>query len=473
MRLGPGCELGGFTLVELLHKGGMANLWRVTHPAHASPMILKTPRLADGEDPAAIVGFEMEQMILPRLDTPHAPRCIAVGDDHVTPFIVMEHLPGASLLSKLKELPLAQGEVAFLGAKVAQALAAIHHQDVIHLDVKPSNILFRENGQAVLIDYGLAHHARLPDLMQEEFRVPFGTAPYIAPEQVMGVRTYRRSDLFALGVLMYFFATGERPFGDPQSAKGMRERIWRDPAPPRKLNPAIPPWLQEVILHCLEVDPDDRPHTAAQLAMALRHPENIILTERAHKMKQDDWVTVTQRRFARETWAPAKKRATESKRSQAPIIVVAVDLDESREALVEALRAQVRVALNAAPDARVACVNVLKLKALGVDEHSDADGASKHIKRLVDLRAWAQPLHLPEGRVTFHVLEAIKPADALLDYARMNHVDHIVMGARANSISKRFLGSVSAEVAAQAPCTVTVVRHRADWAGSVGEEAAA
>ena len=75
----------------------------------------------------------------------------------------------------------------------------------------------------MLIDYGLAHHRELPDLMQEEFRLPYGTAPYMAPEQVMGIRSDPRSDLFALGALMYFFATGTRPFGDPQKLKGLKQ----------------------------------------------------------------------------------------------------------------------------------------------------------------------------------------------------------------------------------------------------------
>ncbi len=109
----------------------------------------------------------------------------------------------------------------------------------MHLDVKPSNIMFRPTGEAVLIDYGLAHHRALPDLMQEEFRLPYGTAPYMAPEQVLGIRSDQRSDLFALGALMYFFATGTRPFGDPQKLKGLKRRLWKDPVPPRKLNPDI------------------------------------------------------------------------------------------------------------------------------------------------------------------------------------------------------------------------------------------
>ena len=81
----------------------------------------------------------------------------------------------------------------------------------------------------MLIDFGLSHHDQLPDLLQEEFRLPFGTAPYMAPEQLRGVRDDPRSDLFSLGVLLYFFTTGVRPFGEGETLRGMRRRLWRDP----------------------------------------------------------------------------------------------------------------------------------------------------------------------------------------------------------------------------------------------------
>ena len=130
-----------------------------------------------------------------------------------------------------------------LGSKIAAALADLHRKNVIHHDVKPSSIMFRESGEAVLIDFGLSHHNHLPDLLQEEFRVPYGTAPYMAPECLLGVRDNPRSDLFSLGVLLYFFSTGVRPFGESETLRGMRRRLWRDPHPPRRLRSDYPPWL--------------------------------------------------------------------------------------------------------------------------------------------------------------------------------------------------------------------------------------
>jgi nucleotide-binding universal stress UspA family protein len=133
---------------------------------------------------------------------------------------------------------------------------------------------------------------------------------------------------------------------------------------------------------------------------------------------------------------------------------VAIDLSQGSEELGELLRNQVQKMLGSRPGARLACLNVLRGGG-GAEE-----GANPHVQRLLELRHWAAPLRLAEGRVTFHVLEAPDPAAAILDYARANRVDHLVLGARENSLSGRLLGSVSGQVAAEAPCSVTVVRRR-------------
>ena len=453
-----GRTVDGFLIGRRIHVGGMATLWEVSRPDIAFPIVMKQPRLAEGEDAAAIVGFEMEQMILPRLSGPHVPAFVAAGDFAVEPYLVMERLPGPSLLARLPDLPLPAAEVAALGVAVALALDDLHRQHVVHLDVKPSNIMFRPSGEAVLIDYGLSHHDRLPDLMAEEFRLPYGTAPYIAPEQVLGQRGEPRSDLFALGALMYFFATGERPFGDPQTLRGLKRRLWRDPVPPRRLRPDLPPWLQEAILRCLEVDPARRHPTAAQLAFELQHPDQIVLGPRAAREARDPWLSVLRRRLDPPAIAPLGRRLTAPRLAAAPIVAVAVDPTETAPPLAEALRVTVGRVPATLPGARLACLNVLKQHRVMLDTTLDEAGRSKHVQRLVELKHWAAPLELADGRITFHVLEATDPAAAILDYVRANRVDHVVMGARANSTLRALLGSVSGEVAAQAPCTVTVVR---------------
>ncbi len=460
--LEEGQELDGFRIGARLHVGGMAALFEATHPDHDFPLLVKVPRLSEGEDPAAIVSFEMEQMILPRLAGPHVPRFAGAGGFDRQPFLAMERIPGPSLLPLIEELPLRIERIAEIGAKVADALDALHRQHVVHLDVKPSNILMRPTGPAVLVDFGLSRHALLPDLMEEEFRLPYGTAPYMAPEQVMGIRSDPRSDIFALGAMLYFFATGERPFGDPQRLNGLKRRLWRDPQPPKRIRKDCPDWLQEIILRCLEVQPERRYPTAAQLAFDLRQPAQVALTGRARKTRRDGWARSIQRRFHPDHQPRFVRRpsAMEDAGAAAPIVVAAVDLSETDAALHAALRGTVGRILATLPEARLACVNVLRQNRIALDTTLDEQGNNKHLQRLVELKHWAAPLGLPEGRVTLHVLESASPANAILDHARANRVDHIVMGARAQSLKRRMLGGVSAEVAAEAPCSVTVVRAR-------------
>ena len=455
--LEPGAVIDGFRLDAVVHRGGMSDLWRVTRAGDETPLLMKVPLIKEGADPAAVVSFEMEQMIMPRLGGPHVPTFIAAGDFAVQPYIVMERIEGQSLLPHLKHLPLPYDEVAALGVKIATALDALHRQHVVHLDVKPSNIMLRPTGDAVLLDYGLAHHAQLPDLMQEEFRVPFGTAPYMSPEQLKGNRSDPRSDQFALGVLLYFFSTGVRPFGEGETLRAMRRRLWRDPEPPRKLRADYPPWLQEIVLRCLEIEASWRYPTAAQLAFELSHPEQVKLTQRSERTQRDPFTVVLRRRFNTDLTAPRKRTDAAEQVSTAPIVAAAVDL-AADVSLNEALRSTTARILATLPAARLACLNVNKVHRLAIDTTLDVAGQSKQVDRLVRLRHWAEPLKLDGSRLTVHVLEAVDPADAILDFVRGNRVDHVLIGARDPSLMRSLLGSVSAKVAAEAPCSVTIVR---------------
>ncbi len=373
-------------------------------------------------------------------------------------YVVIERIAGTTLYGRLGELPLPYQEASDIAFKIATALSDLHRQNVIHHDIKPSSVMFRPSGEAVLIDFGLSHHNQLPDLLQEEFRVPYGTAPYMAPERLLGVRDDPRSDLFSLGVLLYFFTTGVRPFGESETMAGMRRRLWRDPYPPRQLQKDYPPWLQEIVLRCLEIDPAWRYPTASQLAFELAHPDQIKLTARAERIKRDPLSTVWRRRFNGNLIEPRGKSAVAAQLATSPIVAVAIDVTEGSSELNDALRVTVGRILKTLPSARLACVNVLKLGRVTIDRTLDEDGNNKHVGRLVTLKHWASPLKLDESRLTAHVLEAVDPAGAILEFAEANQVDHIVIGARQNSFPRSLLGSTSAKVAAEASCTVTVVR---------------
>jgi len=454
----PGAVIDGFVVGECVHAGGMATLWSVTHPDIDRPLLMKIPRVAEGEDPAAIVSFEMEQLILPKLSGPHVPACFGIGDFAHQAYVVIERIPGDTLYKRLPELPLAYEEARGLVARIATALANLHKQHVIHHDIKPSSIMFRPSGEVVLIDYGLSCHKHLPDLLQEEFRLPYGTAPYMAPERLTGVRNDPRSDLFSLGVLLYFFTTGVRPFGETETLRGMQRRLWRDPYPPRQLKADYPPWLQEIVLRCLEIEPRGRYPTAAQLAFDLSHPDQAKLTARAEKVQRDSITTVWRRRFNRGMIQPESVADVAAQIASSPIVAIAIDTSEATDELNGALRLTAARILATLPAARLACVNVLKLGRITIDRTLDEQGKNKHVDRLVQLRHWASPLKLDASRLTVHVLEAVDPASAILEFAESNQVDHIIIGARQDSVLRSLLGGVSAKVASEANCTVTVVR---------------
>jgi nucleotide-binding universal stress UspA family protein len=479
--LEAGQVVDGFRLDECMHRGGMATLWHVTRVEPPPPdepdlpLMMKVPRIKGGDDPASIVGFEVEQMIMPSLVGPHVPKFVAKGDFTRLPYIVMERIDGPSLRSRFDAAPLPLDEVVQIGWQVATALHDLHRQHVIHLDVKPSNIMFRpivggEGGEAVLIDFGLSHHDRLPDLLEEEFELPMGTSPYMSPEQVRFVRNDPRSDLFSIGVMLYHLVTGERPFGTPDSVRGLRRRLYRDPLAPRALRTDCPPWLQEVILRCLEVRPERRYQTAAQLAFDLRHPDQVALTERATRTARNGTLDAMKRWFIAIGREAEANGGGAEQTASSPILLAAVDMLGAEPALLESARLTVQRLLLTEPGARLACLTVMKINRLGMDELVDADGSSRHLNLLVQLKHWARPLvqalatpgkDEAAGRVTFHVIEAPDAAAAIVDYARRNQVDHIVMGARSSGRLRRYLGSVSARVVAESDCTVTVVRAAA------------
>src|SRR5512137_1446987 len=200
--LGEG--LDGYRITGRLHSGGMGVLLTVEALEDPGfPLVMKIPRLGYGEPAEAVVSYEVEQNLMSVLRGPHVPRYVGAGDLAVQPYIVMELVEGECLKDRMDRLPLPVEEVARLGAAVATAIRSLHQQEVVHLDLKPSNVILRPSGEAVLVDFGLAHHAHYPDLLAEELRRPVGSAPYISPEQVLGIRNDPRSDIFALGAVLY------------------------------------------------------------------------------------------------------------------------------------------------------------------------------------------------------------------------------------------------------------------------------
>ena len=290
--------------------------------------------------------------------------------------------------------------------------------------------------------------------------MPFGTAPYMSPEQLLGIRNDPRSDLFALGVLLYFFSTGVRPFGESETMCGMRRRLWRDPVPPRRLKPDYPPWLQEIVLRCLEIEPAWRYPTAAQLAFDLSHPDQVKLTKRSERLERDPLATVLRRRFNKDLTRSITLPATGDATSLRP------RLSRSPSISTEGSRGAQRCA----PRRRGTHSRDAAFRAAGLPQRAQArpDHAGFHARRTGPQQA-DRPSRRAEalGRAS----EARRsPSDACTcskrsirrtpssNSSKPTRSIRYLIGARQNSLLRNLLGSVSAKVAAEAPCTVTIVR---------------
>ena len=452
IRIASGTQIDGFTVGERVHAGEMGALFRVTGRDIGFPMVMKAPRLGEGEDASGLLGFETEHVILPALQGPHVARFVASGAIAKVPYLVMEWIEGRSLAELVEGAPLPAEEVARHGAAIAEALHAIHLQDAVHHDVKPDNIILRPSGQAALIDFGLAHHARFPDLLAEEQRFLAGSAPYIAPEPVTGQRADLRSDLFSLGVVLYELATARLPFGVPRTLAGLRDRLWLDPVPPSAYAP-VPSWLQEVILRCLEPDPSLRYPSAALIAFDLRNPEQVELTERARRSERPRFWKQAARWWDARHREPERRPIPNARSGDALIVLVAVDTVHDTDARHPALQREVAQVLAASPDVRLMFVSVVPVK-IGARMQD-----SPQVENRVRLRSWVQPFRLPAHRHSLHVLESGDPAASLLDYARANLVDLIVLGAPGPSqLGLAWWRSIASTVTSHAHCSVHVVR---------------
>jgi serine/threonine protein kinase len=472
--LNPGHVIDGFEIQACLHAGGMAHIYTVQYALSEDgtrrdsefPMAMKIPRMTAGDGAENIVSFEVEHQILPALSGVHVPRFVAAGDLSRTPYLVMEYVQGSTLETWCEnfhketfQAGLHDIAIARVGAELAHAAHSLHKQNVCHLDLKPANVLIRPNGKVVLLDFGLSCHAHYPDLLAEEMRKAVGSPAWIAPEQVVGVRGDPRSDIFAIGVMLYELATGELPFGEPATAGGMRQRLWMDPVPPRKRNPQVPAWLQEVILKCLHPEAAKRYPSAAHLAMDLGNPDQIRITERGQQIKGTGFKEHFKRwlKAAGMHYQPSPLPSQQIK--EVPILMVALPHADVSDATWYSLREAVDRSLGIRPGARLACVTVISPNDTSSTDSSKSE-SSVHRMHLTRMQQWSQGLDLQDHQVSFHVLEASDVAHALVTYAESNEVSMIIMGAATHGLQmQRFVATVPIKVAMNAPCTVILVKQ--------------
>jgi hypothetical protein len=445
----------------------MAHSYEVTYAddRHAPfNMVMKVPRMTAGDGAENIVGFEVEHQILQVLQGTHVPRFVAAGDLVHLPYLVMEHVAGQTLQQIIDRhaengIQASITDIAGMGAAIARAAHSLHQQNTCHLDLKPANVLLHPAGHAVLLDFGLSCHAHYPDLLAEELRKAVGSPAWIAPEQVVGVRGDPRSDIFAIGVMLYELATGELPFGNPQTNGGMRQRLWMDPTPPRRLRKDLPEWFQEVVLRCLAPEAAQRYPSAAHVAFDLEHPAQVKVTQRGRQVQGTPFLTHVKRWFKAAGMHYQPSPLPSQQIDEVPILMVAVPHHDASDATLYSLRQAVARSLGIRPGARLAVVTVISPHQTSTSE-SDKSETSVHRQYLSMLQQWAQPLDLSDHQASYHVLESSDVASAIVRYAEGNNVRMIVMGAATHGLQmQRFVATVPIKVAMEAPCTVILVKQ--------------
>jgi serine/threonine protein kinase len=465
-RLEQGSELDGFRIGPLLHAGAMARIYQVSYAdgrESVFPMVMKVPLMREGDGAENIVSFEIEHQLLQVLHGPYVPRFVAAGDLDRVPYLAMEHVQGITVDAWLKGFTEQKQDVpvdaiARIGAALAQAAHSLHQQNVCHLDLKPANALVLDEDRIVLLDFGLSCHADYPDLMAEEFRKAVGSPAWIAPEQVVGVRGDPRSDVFAIGVILYEMATGELPYGFPSTQGGLRQRLWMSPRPPRAWRPDLPEWLQEIILRCLEPQAEQRYPSAAHLMFDLRHPDQVRITERGKQLHGRGfwWHFKRWLRAAGMEYQPSPLPTQQI--NEVPIVMVALPHDDISDSAMIALRQATVRSLGTRPGARLAIVTVVSSGIASTDKQRSETWLIRH--HLASFRKWAEGIDLSGHQLSFHVLESGDVAQALLRYAEGNKVSLIIMGAATRGLSmQRFVATVPIKVAMHAPCTVLLVKE--------------
>ena len=267
--LHPGAIINArYATREMLGSGGSAIVYAAHDQLLGRDIAIKVLR-ADRSTPAALARLRRETVLAQRVQNERLVRIFDIGDSEYGPFITMERVGGESLRNMLERGAIGTERAIAIARDVLTALGALHDAGIIHRDVKPGNILIDAAGMAKLTDFGLAKVFTCDDVRLTQTDAVVGTAAYLSPEQILGKPPDRRSDLYALGVVLYEMLAGATPF-DSESLLGLMLAHYRRTAPDvRKLRRGVPSWLARVITRLLERNPADRFQTASEVLRAL------------------------------------------------------------------------------------------------------------------------------------------------------------------------------------------------------------
>ncbi|HEX3067365.1 MAG TPA: protein kinase [Thermoanaerobaculia bacterium] len=280
MSLAKGTMLGPYEVDILLGVGGMGEVYRARDTRLGRTVAIKVLLSGLTASSERRARFEREARVISALSDPHICALYDIGRDGDTEYLVMEYIEGETLAGRIARGRLPLSQVLRFGTEIAQALQHAHRAGITHRDLKPGNVMITSSG-VKLLDFGLAKLANPEpaprDSNAETIVNPLtaegmvvGTLVYMSPEQLEGRGIDHRTDIFALGCILYEMATGQRPFSGSSAVAISAAILSSDPAPIRSLEPSTPPALERIVLTALEKNPEDRWQTAQDVARQLR-----------------------------------------------------------------------------------------------------------------------------------------------------------------------------------------------------------
>jgi eukaryotic-like serine/threonine-protein kinase len=269
-----GSRLGRNLIVEKLGEGGMGAVY-LGHDEHlARNVAIKILPAEVLAEESARRRFRKEALALSRLNHPNIEAVYDFDNHEGRDYLTMEYVPGVTLAAMLAQNPLSEKEITRLGCQIAEGLAAAHDKGIVHCDLKPGNLMITPDGRLKILDFGLAQlvHPQAVDISTDSSTLPRagGTLPYMAPEQLMGEPVDPRTDIYAAGNILYEMATKRRPFQEQLPTALVNDIVHNPPPPPSRFRPELSPRLDEIILKCLEKDPENRYQSSKELLVDLR-----------------------------------------------------------------------------------------------------------------------------------------------------------------------------------------------------------
>src|SRR5579864_3989451 len=275
MSLTPGTRISHYEVVSPLGAGSMGEVYRARDSRLERDVAIKVLPQFVSSDPQRLSRFEVEAKAAAALNHPNILAVYQMGTYAGVPYLVSELLEGKTLTETLRRGPLPLRKVIDYGVQIAHGLAAAHEKGITHRDLKPDNLFVTREGRVKILDFGLAKMAQLketPNALAPTVTMPgvaMGTMGYMSPEQLRGLATDPRTDIFAFGAILYEMVMGKRSFLKPTEADTISAILNEEPPLISQLSPDTPAALERIVRRCLEKDPERRFHSASDLAFAL------------------------------------------------------------------------------------------------------------------------------------------------------------------------------------------------------------